>query len=90
MAAAKRVKPTPAPVAAKPQATPAPVAAKPEPTPAAPGGHAPGDACGREKRGGSRGKKEAPKATKLAPGEKVKISTALKEDLDKLWGNGVR
>ena len=27
-------------------------------------------------------------ATKLAPGEKVNINTASKEDLDKLWGIG--
>ena len=86
VAAAKPVKPTPAPAAAKPQATPAPVAAKPEPTPAAPAATPPATPA-VEKKEAAPGK-EAPTATKLAPGEKVNINTASKEDLDKLWGIG--
>jgi competence protein ComEA len=75
VAAAKPSQPTPAPAAAKPQVTPAPAAAKPEPTPAV------------EKKEVAPSK-EAPAATKLAPGEKVNINTAPKEDLDKLPGIG--
>jgi len=72
--ASKPVKPTPAPAAAKPPVTPAPVAAKTEPAPAVKKEAAPS--------------KAAPAATKLAPGEKVNINTAPKEDLDKLPGIG--
>ncbi len=74
VAAAKPSQPTPAPAAAKPKGMPTPVGAKPQATPAAGKEAAPG--------------KEAPAATKLAPGEKVNINTASKEDLDKLWGIG--
>jgi competence protein ComEA len=74
VAAAKPMKPTPASPAAKPQATPAPAAAKPEPTPPVKKEAAPSQ--------------EAPAATKLAPGEKININTAPKENLDKLPGIG--
>jgi competence protein ComEA len=80
--------PTPAPPAAKPQAAPAPAApapaaAKPEPAPAPPAAKpqaAPAAAVEK--------KEPAPAAAKLAPGEKVNINTAPKEDLDKLPGIG--
>jgi competence protein ComEA len=75
VAAAKPVKPAPAPAAAKPEPTPAPAAAKPQPTPAV------------EKKEAAPSK-EAPAAAKLTPGEKVNINTASKEDLDKLPGIG--
>jgi competence protein ComEA len=74
VAAAKPMKPTPAPVAAKPQVTPAPPVAKTEPAPAV-----------KKEAAPSQG---APAATKLAPGEKVNINTSPKEDLDKLPGIG--
>jgi competence protein ComEA len=64
VAAAKPLKPAPAPAAAKPE--PAPAVEKKEVAPS----------------------KQAPAATKLAPGEKVNINTASKDDLDKLWGIG--
>jgi competence protein ComEA len=63
VAAAKPMKPTPAPPAAKPEPTPA---VKKEAAPS----------------------QEAPAATKLAPGEKININTAPKENLDKLPGIG--
>jgi competence protein ComEA len=72
VAAAKPLPPTPAPAAAKPAPAPA---ATPPATPAV------------EKKEAAPSK-EAPAATKLAPGEKVNINTASKEDLDKLWGIG--
>jgi competence protein ComEA len=75
VAAAKPLTPTPAPAAAKPAPAPAAPAATPQATPAV------------EKKEAAPGK-EAPAATKLAPGEKVNINTASKEDLDKLWGIG--
>lgn len=74
VAASKPMQPTPAPAATKPQATPAPAAAKPQATPA----------VGKEVAPSQK----TPAATKLAPGEKVNINTASKEDLDKLWGIG--
>ena len=78
--AAKPMQPTPAPAAAKPQVTPAPPAAKPEPTPAPP--------AAKSEPTPAVKKEAAPAATKLAPGEKVNINTAPKEDLDKLPGIG--
>ena len=51
--AAKPMKPTPAPAAAKPQVTPAPAAAKPEPTPA-PAAAKPQPTPAVEERGGSQ------------------------------------
>jgi competence protein ComEA len=75
VAAAKPLPPTPAPAAAKPAPAPAAPAATPPATPAV------------EKKEAVPSK-EAPAATKLAPGEKVNINTASKEDLDKLWGIG--
>jgi competence protein ComEA len=84
--AAKPVKPAPAPAAAKPQPAPAPAAAKPEVTPA-PAAAKPQAAPAVEKKEVAPGK-EAPAAGKLAPGEKVNINTAPKEDLDKLPGIG--
>jgi competence protein ComEA len=75
VAAGKPSQPTPPPAAAKPKGMPTPVGAKPQATPAV------------EKKEMAPSK-EAPKATKLAPGEKVNINTASKEDLDKLWGIG--
>jgi competence protein ComEA len=86
VAAAKPLKPTPAPAAAKPEATPAPAAAKPEPTPAAPAAKPQATPAVEKKEVAPS--KEAPAATKLAPGEKVNINTAPKEDLDKLPGIG--
>ena len=75
VAAAKSPQPTPAPEAAKPKGMPTPVGAKPQATPPV------------EKKAMAPSK-EAPAATKLAPGEKVNINKASKEDLDKLWGIG--
>ena len=83
--ASKPVKPTPAPAAAKPPVTPAPVAAKTEPAPAPPVAKPePAPAVKKE----AAPSQAAPAATKLAPGEKVNINTAPKEDLDKLPGIG--
>jgi competence protein ComEA len=83
--ASKPVKPTPAPAAAKPPVTPAPVAAKTEPAPAPPVAKPePAPAVKKE----AAPSKAAPAATKLAPGEKVNINAAPKEDLDKLPGIG--
>ena len=81
-------KPQPAPIApaAKPQATPVPPAAKPELTPAPPAAK-PQAAPVVEKKAAAPSQ-EAPAATKLAPGEKVNINTAPKEDLDRLPGIG--
>ena len=76
VAAAKSPQPTPAPAAAKPKSECLPRwAAKPQATPAV------------EKKEMAPSK-EAPAATKLAPGEKVNINKASKEELDKLWGIG--
>jgi competence protein ComEA len=83
--APKPMKPAPAPAAAKPEPAPVPPAAKPEPTPA-PAAATPQPAPAVKKEAAPS--KEAPAATKLAPGEKVNINTASKEDLDKLWGIG--
>ena len=85
VAAPKPMRPTPAPVAAKPQATPAPVAAKPEMTPAPPAAKTEPAPAVKKEAAPSQG---APAATKLAPGEKVNLNTAPKEDLDKLPGIG--
>jgi competence protein ComEA len=83
--ASKPVKPTPAPAAAKPPVTPAPVAAKTEPAPAPPVAKPePAPAVKKE----AAPSQAAPAATKLAPGEKVNINAAPKEDLDKLPGIG--
>ena len=84
--AAKPMKSTTAPPAAKPQVAPPPAAAKPEPAPAPPAAK-PQAAPAVEKKEVAPSK-EAPAATKLAPGEKVNINTAAKEDLDKLPGIG--
>ena len=86
VAAPAPIKPTPAPPAAKPKGTPAPAAVKPQPTPAAPTAM-PQGTPGVEKKEGAPSK-EAPAVTKMAPGEKVNINTAAKEDLDKLPGIG--
>ena len=85
VAAQKPIKPTPAPAVAKPQVMPAPAPARPEPTPAPPVAKPQATpAVGKE----AAPSKEVPAATKLAPGEKVNINTAPKEDLDKLPGIG--
>jgi competence protein ComEA len=67
-------KPAPGPVAAKPEPAPAPAAATPQPAPAVKPEAAPSPG--------------APPAIKLAPGEKININTAPKEDLDRLPGIG--
>jgi competence protein ComEA len=82
--APKPMKPAPALPAAKPQAAPAPAAAKPEPTPAPPAAKPEPTPAVKKEAAPS----QAPAATKLAPGEKVNINTAPKEDLDRLPGIG--
>ena len=92
--APKPMQPAPAPAAkpsrrlhpaAKPQVTPAPPAAKTEPAPA-PAAATPQPAPAVKKEAAPS--PAAPAATKLAPGEKVNINTAPKEDLDRLPGIG--
>ena len=85
VAAPKSLKPMPASPAAKPQAAPAPAATKPEPAPAPPPVKPEATPAVKKEAAPSQ---EAPAAAKLAPGEKVNINTAPKEDLDKLPGIG--
>jgi competence protein ComEA len=75
-------------VAAAKPAQPVPAAAKPKAAPAVVKEVAPSKAVPAAEKKEVAPSKETPAATKLAPGEKVNINTAAKEDLDKLPGIG--
>jgi DNA uptake protein ComE-like DNA-binding protein len=75
VAGAKPSEPTPVPAAAKPKGTPVSPAAKPEPTPVAPAAKPQATPAVEKKE--MAPSKEAPAATKLAPGEKVNRECAL-------------